>query len=184
MRAKFRCNTVKFSGDPTDPNASRTYELTAVYDDGTEENRRFNRYTPYGQLQITVDNPDAKLTVGEMYYLDFTPCNPTEAAAWRGEETVEDHSRDVPQPTIMGNTHQTAGVYTPGHAATEDAAPADTDAVTATEAGQMDSSSEPAQSETDADAAGEAEQPVATDQETSAYAHTRTHADTGTIDGE
>lgn len=72
MRAKFRCAKVSFFGDPTNPDISRQYTLTAVYDTTTEENRRFTKATPWGELTISVDNPSARLEVGKNYYLDFT----------------------------------------------------------------------------------------------------------------
>jgi hypothetical protein len=92
VRAKFRCNSVTFHGDHTDPNVGRRYNLTAVYDHSTEENRRFTKATPWAELNMTVDNPAAVLEVGQEYYLDFTPCAEANAL---GEETVEDYSRDV-----------------------------------------------------------------------------------------
>lgn len=68
VRAKFRCNSV------TDYGTSTSAELGAVADDGTEENKRFNKATPSGQLKITVDNPTTRdfLKPGKYYYLDFT----------------------------------------------------------------------------------------------------------------
>lgn len=72
MRAKFRVNSVTFYGDHTNPDASRRYELSAIYDTTTEENRRFTKATPWGELKMTVDNPAARLEVGKVYYLDFT----------------------------------------------------------------------------------------------------------------
>ncbi|QDY06177.1 hypothetical protein FJK98_02535 [Micromonospora sp. HM134] len=73
IRAKFRCNSVEFRGDPTDEATSRSYKLTAVYDTSTPENERFTKATPWGELTIAVDNPAARFEVGATYYLDFTP---------------------------------------------------------------------------------------------------------------
>lgn len=41
---------------------------------GENENNDFARYTPFGELQMTVSNPNllGKIKVGEYYYLDFT----------------------------------------------------------------------------------------------------------------
>jgi hypothetical protein len=67
-RAKFRVDSVQTFADPN----RRTYALSAVSDSGTPENERFTKYTPWGELKMTVDNPAVVLTPGEVYYLDFT----------------------------------------------------------------------------------------------------------------
>lgn len=72
IRAKFRVASVTFYGDPANPDASRQYTLTAIYDNTTEENRRFTKATPWGELKMNVDNPAAQFEVGKVYYLDFT----------------------------------------------------------------------------------------------------------------
>lgn len=45
---------------------------------GSEENEHFARYTPSGDLSITVDNPKlvGTFTLGAFYYLDLTLCDP------------------------------------------------------------------------------------------------------------
>lgn len=76
VRAKFRCNSFEqFS--PADVAGMRRFRFQAVYDDGIPENRRFARYSPSGELQITVDNPDVNFEPGTFYYLDFTPVDDT-----------------------------------------------------------------------------------------------------------
>lgn len=72
IRAKFRCNSVTFFGNPTDPDIGRRYELAPIYDTTTPENERFTKATPWGELKMNVDNPAARLEVGKVYYLDFT----------------------------------------------------------------------------------------------------------------
>lgn len=72
IRAKFRCNSVTFFGDPTDEDAGRQYTLAPIYDTTTPENERFTKATPWGELKMNVDNPAARLEVGKIYYLDFT----------------------------------------------------------------------------------------------------------------
>jgi hypothetical protein len=72
VRAKFRVTKithVEWS------KTVRVIELTAVYDDGIDENRRFARATPSGTLNMTVDNPAAaeQFQMGKVFYLDFTP---------------------------------------------------------------------------------------------------------------
>lgn len=79
-RAKFRCSAVEFQGKPTDENAPRIFTFAAVYDTSTEENKRFTKATPWGEIKMRVDNPAVTFEVGTFYYLDFTPV-PTELAA-------------------------------------------------------------------------------------------------------
>lgn len=105
MRAKFRVHAVTFRGDHTNPNTPREYVLGAVYDTTTPENKRFTLATPWAEMKMTVNNPAAQLEVGKDYYLDFTP--------------VHDVIEVDTKPAVMGNTHDVTGVYTPGHAATE-----------------------------------------------------------------
>lgn len=81
MRAKMKINTVTFRGDPDNPDTPRQYEASAVYDNATEENRRFNKATPWAKLEMNVDNPAAKLVPGKEYYVDFTPCDQADAQA-------------------------------------------------------------------------------------------------------
>jgi hypothetical protein len=69
VRAKFRVDAIKqwaYGG--------KTLELSAVYDDGIEENRRFAKATPSGKMEIQIDNPSAAefFELGKSYYLDFT----------------------------------------------------------------------------------------------------------------
>lgn len=69
MRAKFRVNSyTQYTG------SGRKFDLTAVTDDGTPENQRYNTATPSGSLSIQIDNPAVVdfLEVGKSYYLDFT----------------------------------------------------------------------------------------------------------------
>jgi len=73
IRAKFSCQQVV----TTDWGASKQVMINfqAVYDDKTEENRRFSKSTPSGDLWMIVDNPDAvkAFEPGKYYYLDLTP---------------------------------------------------------------------------------------------------------------
>lgn len=70
VRAKFRCTSVEtFS---TAPEGQRTYRFSAEYDDSVPEDQRYARYTPAGNLSITVTNPAVLFEPGKSYYLDFT----------------------------------------------------------------------------------------------------------------
>ncbi|MGO4496417.1 hypothetical protein AB4114_11025 [Paenibacillus sp. 2RAB27] len=64
VRAKFKCtlkegNSVRFE----------------VVISGSDENKEFWKYTPAGQIQMSVDNEKAQdqFEVGKEYYVDFTP---------------------------------------------------------------------------------------------------------------
>lgn len=71
VRAKFRVSSVTMFG--TSREAQRLYTFHAVHDNSTPENERFTRYTPSGELKMTVDNPDVEFVPGQEFYLDFTP---------------------------------------------------------------------------------------------------------------
>lgn len=69
VRAKFRCESVtEFVGQ-------KRITLRAVSADEIEENRRYHKYTPSGEINITIDNPPAAAIFkpGESYYVDFLP---------------------------------------------------------------------------------------------------------------
>ena len=70
MRAKFNCDSVTEYGY-----GNKEAKLTAVYDDGKQENNQFAEATPCGEVTIQIDkNAVAKdfLVPGKAYYLDFT----------------------------------------------------------------------------------------------------------------
>lgn len=78
MRAKFEVAEVTPQHEGT---ASALEELkfravtTKDFDpDGNSEDNSFSRWTPTGELVMTVTNPDlhGKFAVGEKYYLDFS----------------------------------------------------------------------------------------------------------------
>lgn len=50
-----------------------------VYDNSTEENKRFTKATPSGHIDLQIDNPEVtkKLVIGQDYYVDFTPVQAT-----------------------------------------------------------------------------------------------------------
>jgi hypothetical protein len=47
-------------------------------EDGSDENNTYARFSPMGELQLTVANPNllGKFAHGEEYYLDFTKATP------------------------------------------------------------------------------------------------------------
>ncbi|AFR18471.1 hypothetical protein BPC006_II0539 [Burkholderia pseudomallei BPC006] len=49
------------------------------YDNTIEEDRRFQKATPTGMLELQIDNPAAieQLVIGKAYYFDMTPADVT-----------------------------------------------------------------------------------------------------------
>lgn len=49
--------------------------FTCEYDPLTPEDQRFQKATPTGLAEFTIDNPDAlaQLVIGKAYYFDMTP---------------------------------------------------------------------------------------------------------------
>lgn len=68
VRAKFVCRSVNVDGDQ----AQISLEAVA---DGSEENKSFFRWTPYGEIKLAVVNAKAaeQFKEGQSYYVDFTP---------------------------------------------------------------------------------------------------------------
>ncbi|HZP68370.1 MAG TPA: hypothetical protein VFB29_00375 [Pseudolabrys sp.] len=76
VRAKFFVTSIQhFHGTGTDPCAEvKLAPVFGSYGNG-EENKSFSKYTPQGTIALTITNPDAidKFSLGEAYYVDFTP---------------------------------------------------------------------------------------------------------------
>lgn len=69
--AKFRVNAVEDFG------YSKQVKMQAVYEGAlgeNEENKRFTKASPNGELKITIDNPYAseQFAPGQEWYLNFT----------------------------------------------------------------------------------------------------------------
>lgn len=68
--AKFRCDSV------TDFGGRKNVVLHPVYEGSLpdDENTRFNRASPSGKLELTIDNPAAAIQFEPCaeYYLEFT----------------------------------------------------------------------------------------------------------------
>jgi hypothetical protein len=76
VRAKFRCTSknIRTSAGPfgmATPVDTEEVHLEAVQG---EENKEWSKWTPCGQLSMTINNPGAldAFEVGKDYYLDFT----------------------------------------------------------------------------------------------------------------
>jgi hypothetical protein len=53
----------------------KTLRFEARCDQTIPEDQRFQKATPYGQVELQVDNPGAieKFALGQEYYVDFSP---------------------------------------------------------------------------------------------------------------
>lgn len=68
VRAKVYLHTrSEFGGE------ARQLKFFCVHDNLTEENARFTKYTPSGEITMYVDNPTAlaQFQFGKFYYVDF-----------------------------------------------------------------------------------------------------------------
>lgn len=74
VRAKFKLHSYETSLHYSDPKKElRTLKFSPVTG-GSDENQRFFAWTPGGQLQLGLLNPEAwtQFELGKEYYLDFT----------------------------------------------------------------------------------------------------------------
>lgn len=78
MRAKMRLHHIdrRFPNQETlnfHPVSASKYP-----EDGSDENNTYAKFSPSGQLSLTVANPAllGKFSEGEEFYLDFTKCSP------------------------------------------------------------------------------------------------------------
>ena len=71
VRAKFTVSEIRQHANTT---GATTIVLRPQYDTSVEEDRRFAKYTPSGELTMYVDNPPAQafFELGKAYYLDFS----------------------------------------------------------------------------------------------------------------
>ena len=60
--------------------ATKRVKFYCQYDPSLPEDRRFSQATPSGEMTMNVDNPAAiaNLTLGQSYYVDFTPVPKTD----------------------------------------------------------------------------------------------------------
>lgn len=70
LRAKFQCSSINKSPD----DSSAVVHLSAVTT-GSADNETWSKYTPSGQLQMTISNPAAaeQFEQGKEYFIDITP---------------------------------------------------------------------------------------------------------------
>lgn len=69
-RCKFRVESVTLY------QGAEVIKLNAISGGLTEEDKGFSKYTPSGDLQFNVNNPEVvgHFKPGTFYYLDLTPC--------------------------------------------------------------------------------------------------------------
>jgi hypothetical protein len=79
IRAKFRVDSYETrlatdSRSDANPQEVRQVKLSVVYGD-TEENKKYFKWTPSGQITLGLLNPEAwlHLQLGQEVYVDFTP---------------------------------------------------------------------------------------------------------------
>jgi hypothetical protein len=76
MRAKFRLDRIERNGEGSESETCSIW-MTPVMktDNPDDENSRFWRWTPAGQLLLSTLNPAAVegMTAGAEYYVDITP---------------------------------------------------------------------------------------------------------------
>lgn len=68
-----RCKLKLVSLTDAEETGTPVATFETVYDDTIPEDVSFNKYTPYGKVELAVCNPRAleKLVVGADYYVDF-----------------------------------------------------------------------------------------------------------------
>lgn len=71
VRCKMKCTSKTERG--TMGNTQNEFHFEAVCADEVPENQRYHKYTPSGNINITVTNPDVSYEVGKCYYFDSSP---------------------------------------------------------------------------------------------------------------
>lgn len=76
VRAKFTCQSFTASYDSERKCELRSVKLTPVTG-GSEDNDKFYRWTPGGEINLQVLNPTAwqAFEVGKEYFIDFSPAD-------------------------------------------------------------------------------------------------------------
>ena len=74
MKAKFELKAVTKQGDAAEELKFSAVTEKAFNDEGKSDDNDFSKWTPSGELTMTVTNPDliGKFQVGEKFYLEFT----------------------------------------------------------------------------------------------------------------
>lgn len=82
MRAKFVCHSVT-----KDSSGNEIVTLGAVYGKDGSDNAQWSKFTPCGQLSMTISNPAAQgmIQPGKEYFLNITAAESTEATTTKPE---------------------------------------------------------------------------------------------------
>lgn len=77
MRAKMYVETVTRHGTAEVLKFRAVGRSNGYPDDGSDENNTYAKFSPSGELSLTVANPAliGKFNPGDSYYLDFTPAD-------------------------------------------------------------------------------------------------------------
>jgi hypothetical protein len=82
LRAKLRVSEVLHRKDADGETSMEIVKLQAVYStDENSENKQWSTWTPSASFEMQINNPNAfgKLSSGHEFYVDFIPCEQTEA---------------------------------------------------------------------------------------------------------
>lgn len=83
VKAKFFVTEIKYlsNGHPEESQAAQV-KLAPVFGNlagngDNDENAMWSKYTPQGEISMTINNPDAVevFEIGKPYYVEFTPAN-------------------------------------------------------------------------------------------------------------
>jgi hypothetical protein len=75
VRARLKLSEIRETKWQKDYPGSKTVRFTAQYDSSIEEQRRFQKATPSGFIELQIDNEAAlaQFELGADYYVDFSP---------------------------------------------------------------------------------------------------------------
>jgi hypothetical protein len=78
VRAKFQCTRIEQGAYGLEGHNHSAITMTAV---SGNENKSWSKWTPSGQLTMTVNNPEAvkQFEIGKHYFLDFSEAPAKEA---------------------------------------------------------------------------------------------------------
>ena len=73
IRAKFQVSSVRNDAGSEDQRVT-LQAVTSDNVDGTNENKSFSKFTPYGVMEMLITNPDVEgfFEAGQQFYIDIT----------------------------------------------------------------------------------------------------------------
>jgi hypothetical protein len=74
-RCKFRCESKVPAWEGSTDHFKVSFQT--LYDTSIPEDERFSKYTPSGQMEVTISNPAAleMIQPGQDYYIDISPAS-------------------------------------------------------------------------------------------------------------